>query len=138
MGKIRIVLGIVITILGILIAIGPAYISAFSVCSAIHAGDACHWTARAEIGVGAAIALLGILSLVIRSDGIRTGLGISILINSTLALLIPTVLIPVSDMASMTCRTHALPALTAVSLVLIVLSLVYLYSINKGSEPGAS
>jgi hypothetical protein len=136
MGKIRLILGIIIVVLGVLIAAGPEYIDAFSVCKEIHSGDACHWTARAEIGIGAVIALLGVLSLLVKSDGIRTGLGISILANGVLVLLIPTVLIPVSNMATMTCRTHALPALTATSVILIILSLAYIYVINRKEEPG--
>ena len=61
--KNRIILGVVVVVFGLLIALGPQFL--FKVCPVV--GDVimkCHWSAQAEIGVGALIAALGIALIV--------------------------------------------------------------------------
>ena len=113
------IIGIVFTVLGLLIALGPQFL--FKVCEPM--GDMimkCYWSARAEIGVGTVIAALGIALIVFTCTKIRLGLVIGLLLSGIHALLIPYVLIGGCPKDSMPCRKIAFPALTVVSILVIV------------------
>jgi hypothetical protein len=110
-----------IAIIGLLVAIGP--FTLFPVCEVM--GDMvmkCFWTARAEIGVGLSIAILGALTLAFKSAQIRLGLGTGIFLNAILALLSPTALIGVCEHSHASCRVLALPALSVLSVILILIA----------------
>ncbi|MFP3042780.1 DUF4418 family protein [Treponema primitia] len=106
-------------IIGLLIAIGP--LTLFPVCEVMGTMIMkCFWTARAELGIGLVIAILGALGLWFKSPQIRLGLGIGVFLNALLALLIPTVLIGVCDHGHASCRVLTLPALTVLSNLLLL------------------
>jgi hypothetical protein len=89
----------------------------------------CHWSAQAEIGVGALAAALGIAILLFASKEVRAGLSIGVFFSAILALLIPHVLIGGCPMTTMPCRAAAFPAITVLSILLLVFSvgnIVYL------------
>jgi len=116
--------GIIFTVLGLLIAIGPHFL--FKVCEP--KGDMimkCFWSARAETGVGAVIAALGIAFIVFTCSKIRLGLVIGIILSGINALLIPYVLIGGCAMESMTCRKITFPAITVISIILLVAAAIY-------------
>ncbi|MDR2447536.1 MAG: DUF4418 family protein [Treponema sp.] len=117
--KNRIISGGVVIIFGSLIALGPQCL--FKVCPVV--GDMfmkCHWSARAEIGVGALIAALGLASVFFASPKTRLGLAIGIFLSGVLALLIPHVLIGGCAMHSMPCRKVAFPAITVTGILLLI------------------
>jgi hypothetical protein len=94
----------------------------------------CHWTARAELGVGAMIAALGFLLFVFKSVETRFGIACALLLSGALALLVPHVLIGGCNMEAMACRTIAFPALTVLSILTIagsMLEIFYLYKANR-------
>ena len=135
--KNRITSGIFFIIFWALIALGPQYI--FKVCQPM--GNQimkCFCSARAEIGVGAIILILGILLIVFKSTQIRVGFSISIALLGILTALIPSILIGVCEMETMHCRILALPSLVVIGILMVVASLVnaiYLYRLgNKGKE----
>ncbi len=131
----RLVFGILTIIIGLLIAFGPQTI--FPVCGVHeHSEEAmkCFWTARAELGAGVLISLLGLLAVLTDSARIRLGLTAAVLLNGILALLLPTVLIGVCGSTRMACRALSLPALSVLSGLLIAIAIingVYLNRINK-------
>jgi hypothetical protein len=129
--KNRIILGGGVIVFGLLIALGPQFL--FKVCPV--AGDTvmkCHWSARAEIGVGALIAALGIGLALFANPQIRLGLTIGIFLSGLLALLVPHALIGGCPMHGMACRKIAFPAITVISiLLLIVTALNTLYLARK-------
>jgi hypothetical protein len=131
--KNRIITGISFIILGVLIAIGPLYI--FKVCSPMGKEVMkCFYTAKAEIGVGSLIAILGILLFVFKSTQTRFGISISITLAGVLAGLIPTVFIGVCGMSAMHCHMVTLPAIIVLSILTIVGSIInaiYLFSLIK-------
>ncbi len=97
----------------------------------------CHRTARAELGVGLLISILGALLLVFASKQLRGWLSLLITLSGILALLIPTALIGVCGGAHMICRTLALPALSVISSIVIIASLInasYLFKSAKGGN----
>lgn len=99
----------------------------------------CHWTARAELGTGLVIALLGLLLLIFRSVQVRIGLSIALGLNGILALLIPTVLIGVCGNVKMTCRSLTLPVLVILASVVTVAAAAnafYLYHFNRKGQVG--
>ncbi len=125
----RVISGSVFLILGGLVSIGPQCI--FPVCEAMEKTMKCFWTARAEIGIGALISLLGILLFLFKSNEIRIGISISILLGGGLALLIPTYLIGVCSMPSMRCHGVTLPALYLSSIVIIIASFVNIIYLKR-------
>jgi len=117
--KIRIIGGAAAIVLGLLIALGPQFL--FKVCEPM--GEMimkCHWTAQAEIGIGAFIAALGIALLIFADVKTRLGLAIAVFLSGILALLIPHVLIGGCAMDTMPCRKIAFPAITVISILLII------------------
>ena len=112
----RRVTAIIFSALGLLLALGPQFL--FKVCDS-HT-MICHWTAQAEIGIGGIIALLGVAMLIFTDIKIRLGLSIGILLSGIHALLVPHVLIGGCSTPSMACNTTAFPAITVISILLLV------------------
>ena len=156
----RLISGIALILLGTLIAIGPQTIfpicgvhkeSTSSVESSMKSSDMqnseskmssakisspmkCYWTGRAEIGIGAIIAVIGLLLILVGNSNIRIGLSIAALLNSIFAASIPTVLIGVCRSSHMSCNKLALPAILILSILAAILSLInsiYLYKTHK-------
>ena len=124
------IIGIIFTVLGLLIALGPQLL--FKVCPVMDdMFMKCHWTARAEIGVGAFIAILGIALILFIASKIRLALAIGILLSGVHALLIPHVLIGGCPMPSMPCRKIAIPAITVISILLIIGSGFYTVYLSR-------
>jgi len=118
------IIGIVFIALGLLLALGPQFL--FKVCEPM--GDMimkCHWSARAEIGVGALIAALGIALIIFTCTRIRLGLVIGIFLSGINALLIPYALIGGCTMHTMPCRKIAFPAITVISILVIIGAGIY-------------
>ncbi len=96
----------------------------------------CHWTARAELGIGILIAILGSLLIVFKSKQLQLGLNISIGLNGILAFLIPTVLIGVCESTHMACRTLTLPALSVISGIVTFASIINSVYLLKADREG--
>ena len=87
--KNRIISGGMVIVCGLLIALGPHYL--FKVCPVV--GDMfmrCHWSAQAEIGIGALIAALGIALIFFANPKTRLGLTIGVFLAGILACSSPT------------------------------------------------
>lgn len=131
----RLVFGILTIIIGLLIALGPQTV--FPVCGVHEHSEEtmkCFWTARAELGAGILISLLGLFAALTDSIRIRIGLTAAVLLNGILALLLPTVLIGVCGSTRMGCRALSLPALSILSGLLIAIAIIngaYLNRINR-------
>ena len=117
--KIRISGGVAAIVLGLLIALGPQFL--FKVCEPMGENFMkCYWSAQAEIGIGAVIAALGVALILFANLKTRLGLTIGILLSGILALLIPHALIGGCAMESMQCRKIAFPAITVISILLLI------------------
>jgi hypothetical protein len=122
--------GIIFTALGMLIALGPQFL--FKVCEPMGENFMkCYWSARAEIGVGVVIAALGIALIVFTCVKIRLGLVIGILLSGINALLIPHALIGGCPMDTMPCRKIAFPAITVISILLLIGAGIYIFVLSK-------
>ena len=135
--KKKIIFGALIFVLGLLIAIGPFTI--FHVCKPEQSEMymKCYQAARAELGIGIIISILGLLSAISASAKTRIGLNISVVLNSVVAFLIPSFLIGVCDGKHMHCHAVALPALSILSAVvftLAVISIIYNYKDGIGER----
>ncbi|MDR2178011.1 MAG: DUF4418 family protein [Treponema sp.] len=130
--KNRIISGGVTAALGLLIALGPQFL--FKVCPVGDMIMKCHWSAQAEIGVGALIAILGIALTVFANHNIRLGLTIGIFLSGALALLVPHGLIGGCAMHSMACRKIAFPAITVISILLLTGSALNAFYLARKKE----
>jgi hypothetical protein len=122
--KKRITVGTLFIILGLLISLGPSTI--FAVCGPMDDGKfmKCHWTAKAELGIGLGIVLLAVLSIVFASKEVRAGLLLGIATLSSNSILIPTALIGVCGGEHMQCNALTRPALLVIGVISIVIALV--------------
>jgi hypothetical protein len=137
--KNRLVPGIAVAVLGLLIALVPAFI--FPTCTTLvetAAGGAmpmkCLWSGRAEIGVGLLILCGGALLIVFKAPLIRIGISIMTALAGFLGLLIPALLIGGCGMATMTCRMTTFPALyvlTVLTMAACAANAVYLWKYGK-------
>ena len=135
--KKAVISGVVVIVLGLLISLGPQFL--FKVCGHGESGfPLCHWSARAEIGMGLLIVALGICMIVFIDPKTHLGLLIGIFLASIIAMGIPNTLIGGCGMMSMQCRKVAFPALTAESVVLLVFSAIMMtvIAIKKPSAEG--
>ena len=70
---------------------------------------ACHWAGRALLGLGCLLAVLSVLTLLVRPA--RTGIYLSILPACILGMLTPGTLISLCRMSTMHCRAVMLPSM---------------------------
>jgi hypothetical protein len=119
--KKQLIYGITVIALGLLITLGPQFL--FVVCSA-HNGEfaLCHWTARAEIGMGMLIAGLGLCYIAFSDPKTQLGIAIGIFLSGIIVLGLPHVLIGGCSVKTMSCRKVAFPALTIEAAILLAYS----------------
>lgn len=91
----------------------------------------CFWTARAELGIGALIIVIGTLMLLSRTIFVRLGLSMALACISLLSIAIPTILIGVCSNEMMRCNMGAKPALVLLSGILFVVSILNSLYLNK-------
>ncbi len=154
--KKNIILGSVLIILGLLIAVGPQTI--FPVCGAKATTDssqsmsenmnmfsegnagaaamspkkmACNYTAKAELGAGGFIAILGVLFLILKDDKTRLGIGIASALQGILVILYPTVLMGVCGSVHMGCNAVTRPALVILGVITLLISGYAIVSYQK-------
>ena len=104
-------------LLGALLSLIPAVI--FPVCES-EKKMSCYYTARAEIGVGIFIIILGIAYILFKSEELRAGISLSIAVSSILIVLLPLKLTGLCKMSDMACRVKTYPALIVLSVLLAV------------------
>jgi hypothetical protein len=127
--KNRVVLGVIITILGFLLVVGPWYI--FKVCGSTMK---CFWTGRAELGIGILVIMLGLLNIAVSSIQVRLGLNLALVFVGIQAALVPTWLIGVCNMPKMNCHAIAAPSILFISVLVTLLALgnvFYLFRLGK-------
>jgi hypothetical protein len=133
--KNRIISGGGAVVFGLLIALGPQFL--FRVCPVVeNRFMKCHWSAQAEIGIGALIAVLGIALTLFADPRTRLGLSIAVFFSGVLTLLVPHSLIGGCSMPSMACRKIAFPSLTVIGILLLIataLNILYLIRKNYNS-----
>ena len=94
----------------------------------------CHWSARAELGLGFLIIALGLCMLVFCDPKTQLGLAIGTFFAGFIALGIPHTLIGGCDSLSMACHKTAFPALTAISIILLICSAAFVVVLELGNR----
>jgi len=123
-----------VIVLGLLIALGPEFL--FKVCSAHDSTfPRCHWSARAELGMGMLIAALGICLIIFTDSKTQIGLFIGIFFSSIISLSIPNALIGGCSVKTMACQRVAFPAITIISVIMLVFSAAMVVYMEKKNTP---
>jgi uncharacterized integral membrane protein len=131
--KNQIISGAVTIVLGLLIAFGPQFI--FKVCNVTEESvPLCHWSAQAEIGMGMILVALGGCFLVFAEQKTRFGLTIGVFLISIIVLFIPHALIGGCSMMSMACRRVAFPALSVISILLLMGSMANMFFLEGKTQ----
>ena len=121
-------------LLGALLSLIPTVI--FPVCES-EKKMSCYYTARAEIGVGIFIIILGIAYILFKSEELRAGISLSIAVSSILIVVLPLKLTGLCKMSDMACRMGTLPALIVIAIIIAAVSLgnfVYILISSKSKK----
>ena len=81
----------------------------------------CGWTARAETGVGALVAVAGAILVARSTPETRQAVGVFSIATGVLVILYPTILIGMCKVADHPCRTTTLPALEILGVIVIII-----------------
>ena len=133
--KNRILISVLFFIIGALIAIGP--FTLFKVCDASEMIMKCHWSARAEIGIGIIIAAAGVFYFFLKDWQARLVISGLSLVVSIVAILIPAVLIGGCGNKMMACRSLSFPSLYLISILSGLIAFgnsIYLLKRVKGND----
>lgn len=85
---------------------------------------ACHWAEQSVIGVGAALTVMALITLIARDGGIRKGISLAMIPTAVLAVSIPGGLINLCMMSDMRCRSVMRPAVMIIGILIAVMALV--------------
>ena len=118
--KKNLVFSITLLLLAALVAAAPY--SFAKVCDAGEKLMKCHWTARAELFLGLAAALLSLLRFSGKSRQFLLGLDLGIIVNAAGIILMPAVLIGVCGMASMHCHSVTRPVLIVLGILILTVA----------------
>lgn len=138
--------GIVIAVLGLLVALVPVCI--FPTCTKeieTAAGGTvpmnCFWSGQAEIGIGILILCGGLLLAFLRPPLMRAGVGVMTALTGVLGIFVPTVLIGGCEMPTMTCQMTTFPALILFNIATIAVAVagaLYLWKQSKKPAGGGA
>ncbi len=101
----------VVLALGLVIAVGS--VTFLGPC--VHEDGSfgsCHWAGQALLGAGGALAVQGLLALLLREPQARKGAFLAALPTALLGILLPGPLISLCRMSAMRCRAVMQPAMT--------------------------
>jgi hypothetical protein len=136
MKKSDMVLSVLLIVFGILIIIVPQFL--LPVCSGTLVTEAgkevpmkCHWMAQSEILTGLAVAVAGVLSLVIKKAGGRTACGIFAAFGGLLALLSVTAVIGVCSGPTMACVIGTRPAIIILSVLTMLVGAIVAFKAGE-------
>ncbi|HET6580954.1 MAG TPA: DUF4418 family protein [Methanoregula sp.] len=127
---------IVLIILGILLAIAPWTFAPVCEVDGLYAKLAngkeipmpCGWTARAEIGLGALLAVAGILLAIAKSNETRRIIGIFGIAIGVLVILFPTYITKMCALADHPCNLLTKPVLIILGVAAIIIAAYVSYS----------
>ncbi len=93
----------------------------------------CHWAEQAVAGIGAALSVTAVINLILKKQSTKNGLVTAMIPTALLAALTPNVLIKLCMMKDMQCHTHMRPAVIVISLLIVIVSAVYVL-INRKAD----
>ena len=129
--KKNIIKSVVIIVLGLLIALGPKFL--FRTCQSGCCTDIpqCYWSSQALLGMGMLIAALGICLFIFIDSNTQIGLLIGVFLSSIVAIGIPNAIIGGCSAPAMACRRVAFPVVTVICIILLVFTVVMLFTANR-------
>jgi len=127
---------LVLIILGIVIAISPWTIAPVCEVNGMYAQLAsgktlpmpCGWTARAEIGLGALLAVAGVLLTIAKSNETKRIIGIFGIAIGVLVILFPTYITKMCALADHPCNLLTKPVLIILGVATIIVAAYVSYS----------
>lgn len=114
----------ILPVLALALLLGLLFV--FSPCGPKEDGGwmTCHWAGQALKGIASLELVLTLLHLIPAPDQRKIGLDFALIGTAVLAVCVPGHLINLCMMADMRCRSVMTPAVTVLSVLLIVLSLL--------------
>jgi hypothetical protein len=122
-------IGVVLIILALALAIVPFFTDCESQGRLITLDNGkqismkCHWTGRAELGIGVPLLVVGVLMLFARRRETATDLGVLSVVLGGMAIAFPAGLIGVCATPTMTCVTAMKPVLISAGAVVAALGI---------------
>ena len=123
------VAAIAIAVLAVLIAVVPMFTDCLSAGRMLTLENGrqipmkCHWTGRAELGLGLPLLGVGLLMAFTRRKESYRSLGLLGITLGVVAILLPTTLIGVCGMPDMPCHSSMQPALILMGVLVVGISL---------------
>jgi hypothetical protein len=124
------VAAVVLVILAVLIAVVPIFTDCVSAGRMLTLADGrqipmkCHWTGRAELGLGLPLLAVGLLLGFSKRKESGRNLGLVGITLGVVAILLPTTLIGVCGNPDMPCNSIMKPALILMGILVVGVSLV--------------
>ena len=94
----------------------------------------CHWASQALTGIAAVLVVIALMHILIPRTQVKLGLALAMLPLSVFALVLPDHLIDLCMMETMHCHTVMQPAVTALSLLNLMLALADIYVYRRGEN----
>jgi hypothetical protein len=130
-----------IAILAVLIAVVPMFTDCASAGRMLTLADGreipmkCHWTGRAELGLGLPLLAVGLTMVASRRRETQRNLGLVGITLGIVAILLPTTLIGVCGNPDMPCNSIMKPALILMGILVVGVSLaVVIRNWRRGQE----
>lgn len=126
--------GAVILALSAFLTAGSAWI--FPACGPKSDGSwmRCHWSQQAVIGIGIVLVILSIAYLILSQRSVKAVLSLAIVPVGLLAIAVPQGLIGLCGMPGMQCRAVFQPAVTIISIVIVLLAAVNAFLLLKAER----
>ena len=101
-------------------------LTAFKPCGPMEDGSFmnCHWAGNAVAGIALVMLVIAVIHIIAGERGVKTGLSISLIPMSVLAIIIPGRLISMCMMPSMRCHAVMMPAVIIFSVITIVFAIL--------------
>ena len=122
---------ILVTLVGIVFAVGINTFFAACQCEDETNCMACHWAQMAVFGFALSIGVTSLISLFMKNKGIKIGISLAVCVQGVIAALIPGIFIRLCMMPDMRCNAIMRPCTIVACAILVILSVINIVLLSK-------